>query len=655
MGGKKTKRYQLRGNRAQPFSTSAEKKRFSDPVLFPDAPVHLQSDGSTVYSPTMPPARSAPVSAPIVYRVAMPNPASHEYEVEMLVPALPARAEATIVFPAWAPGSYMVRDFVRHLTGLRVSDAAGRALPAARVVRLDKQRWRIASGGRPFRVRYRIFAFEATVRTSFLDDSHAYWNGTSLFFFVEEELARPCEVTVALPGRRWRVATALPPVAGRRHTFAAADFDELCDSPFEIGTHALHAFDVGRTRFELALYGRTNADPARLVDILRRVVTVTGKMFGGFPFRRYLFIVHALPVGSGGLEHRASVTMDVAGLSFEDEVGYIRFADLAAHEFFHAWNVKRIHDANLGPFDYTQENYTRLLWLYEGCTDYLAHVIILRAGVTCERQFYKMIAEDWPRYATRPGRNETSLEELSFEAWVKQYKPSENFSNRAVSYYEKGLWTAMALDLELRLCTDGTRGLPEMFRRLWNDFGRAGRPIADADVRAAAAAIAGRSLGLFFDRHVRGTVELPLPALLARAGLDLTARPDWDESARPPAERDPVKSGRARAWSGLTLQPERTIVRNVVPGSPAWRAGLTFNDEIVAVEDARVTPATFAKRLADRPPGARVRIAYFRRDELREARLTLVESPERRLAVTVDPHAGARANAVRAGWLGLRG
>jgi predicted metalloprotease with PDZ domain len=653
-----------------------------DPGLFRDAAVHLQGDGSTVYSPTMPPARSAPAPGPLVYRVAMPNPASHEYEVEMLVPALPGREEATIAFPAWAPGSYMVRDFVRHLTGLKVSDAAGRALPPARVVRLDKQRWRIASGGRPFRVRYRIFAFEATVRTSFLDESHAYWNGTSLFFFVEGELGRPCQVTVALPDPRWRVATALPPVSRQRHTFAAADFDELCDAPFEIGTHALHAFNVGRTRFELALYGRTNADPARLLDILRRVVTATGKIFGGFPFRRYLFIVHALPVGSGGLEHRASVTMDVAGLSFEDETGYIRFADLAAHEFFHAWNVKRIHDAALGTsrrgdpekvpapspdglrsakpssvhgLDYTQENYTRLLWLFEGCTDYLAHVIILRAGVTCERQFYKMIAEDWPRYATRPGRNETSLEELSFEAWVKQYKPSENFTNRAVSYYEKGLWTAMALDLELRLATDGTRGLPEMFRWLWNEFGRAGRPIADADVRASAAAIAGRSLGRFFDRYVRGTSELPLPALLGRAGLDLQARADWDESVRPPAERDPVKSGRARAWSGLTLQAERTIVRNVVPRSPAWRAGLTFNDEIVAVEDARVTAATFAKRIADHRPGARVRVAYFRRDELREARLTLAESPERRLTVAVDPHAGARAKAVRAGWLGVRG
>jgi predicted metalloprotease with PDZ domain len=598
------------------------------------------------------PARSR-TAAPIVYRVAMPEPAAHEFEIEMRVPAL-GRDTVEIVFPAWAPGSYMVRDFVRHLTGLAVSDASGRALPAARVVRLDKQRWRIACGGRPFRVRYRIFAFEATVRTSFLDDSHAYWNGTSLFFYVEGELARRAEVEVALPDRRWRVATALPPVAGRRKAFAAADFDELVDAPFEIGTHALHTFTVGRTRFELALYGRTNADVDRLVDILRRVVAATGRMFGGFPFRRYLFIVHALPVGSGGLEHRASVTMDIAGLSFEDEIGYVRFADLAAHEFFHAWNVKRIHDAALGPFDYTQENYTRLLWLFEGCTDYLAHIIMLRAGITIERQLCRMIAEDWPRYATRPGRNETSLEELSFEAWVKQYKPSENFTNRAVSYYEKGLWTAMALDLELRLANGGARGLPEMMRLLWERFGRAGRPIADADVRAAAAAIAGRSLGRFFDRHVRGTAELPLPALLERAGLALEWRADWDESARAPAERDPVRAGRARAWSGLVLQPERTVVRNVIPRSPAWRAGLTFNDEIVAVDGARVTAATFAKRVADRAPGARVRVAYFRRDELREARLTLAENPERRLTVTVDPHATALARAVRAGWFGTK-
>jgi predicted metalloprotease with PDZ domain len=600
------------------------------------------------------PADGVTTPAPIAYVVAMPEPASHEFEVEMRVPALPDRDTVEIVFPTWAPGSYMVRDYVRHVFRLAVTD--GRGNPLARE-RLDKQRWRIRTGGRAFVVRYRVFAFEATVRTSFLDDSHGYWNGTSLFFHVADELERPCRVTVVPPPRSgWRVTTALPLVRGARNRYAAADFDELVDAPFEVGTHETRAFSVGRTKFELALYGRCNADTARLVDILRRIVTATGRMFdraGRFPFDRYVFIVHALPVGSGGLEHRASVTMDIAGLSFEDEGGYKRFADLAAHEFFHAWNVKRIRDATLMRFDYTQENYTRLLWLFEGFTDYLAHIIMLRAGVTRERDFYRMIADDWPKYATRPGRNETPLDELSFEAWIKQYKPSENYVNRAVSYYEKGFWTGMALELELRLATGGRRGLPEMFRWIWQRFGRVGQPIDEETVRDAAAAMAGRRLDRFFERFVRGTEELTLPALWRRAGLTVTTRAESDERSKPPGDRDPVRARRARGWTGIALQPDRTLVRNVVPDSPAWRAGITFNDDIVAVDGARVNPQTFAKRVGDAAPGDRVRIAYFRRDLLREATLTLAENPDRLWSISADAHAGARAATVRTGWLGI--
>jgi predicted metalloprotease with PDZ domain len=592
------------------------------------------------------------MSKPITYRVAMGAPQDHEFEIEMQVPALPERDQVEIVFPAWAPGSYLVRDFVRHVYRLAITDERGRALEQQR---LDKQRWRVRTGGRAFRVRYRVFAFEASVRTSFLDDSHAYWNGTSLFFFVEGEIDRPCRVVVDLPpGLGWRVTTALPRAPGR-NAYAAASFDELCDSPFEVGRHELHRFRAGGADFELALYGRSNADPARLTDILRRVVMATRRIFGGFPFDRYLFIVHALPVGSGGLEHRASVTMDIAGLAFEDQVSYQRFADLAAHEFFHVWNVKRIRDAVLGPFDYTRENYTRLLWLHEGFTDYLANIIILRAGVTRERDFWRWIAEDWPKYASRPGRSETPLSELSFEAWIKLYKPVENHVNRSVSYYEKGLWAGMALDLTLRLASGGARGLPELFRLLWDDFGRRERPISEADVRAAAAALAGRRLDDFFARYIHGTDELPLPRLWRRAGLTLRERPEWDERDRPPADRDPVRSGRARAWSGIALYPDRSLVRTVVPGSPAWQAGLTFNDEIVAVDGCRVNAATVGKRIGDRRPGQRARIAYFRRDLLEEATLTLAESPERRLSIAPDPRASHAARAVRDGWLGAGG
>jgi predicted metalloprotease with PDZ domain len=344
--------------------------------------------------------------------------------------------------------------------------------------------------------------------------------------------------------------------------------------------------------------------------------------------------------------------MDIAGLSFEDETAYHRFADLAAHEFFHAWNVKRLRDAALGPFDYERENYTRLLWLHEGFTDYLANVIILRAGVTREKDFWKWISEDWPKYAYRPGRNETPLDELSFEAWIKLYKPAENHVNRAVSYYEKGLWVGMALDLTLRLRTGGRRGLPELFRALWDELRPRDWIVTEADVRTAAHAIAGpragREIDAFFDKYVLGTDELPLPALLQRAGLTVREPADWEGD-----DVDPVRAARARAWTGIALYPDRTVIRNVVPDSPAARVGLTFNDEIVAVDGARVTAATFTKRVGDRRPGDRSRLTYFRRDELRDATLALVESPERKLSVAPNPKANARAKAVRHGWLGV--
>lgn len=613
-------------------------------------------------------AERRPRPEPVAYVVRMPDPRSHEYEIELRVPALPDRAAPEIVFPAWAPGSYMIRDFSRHIYGLTVTDASGRALAAERI---DKQRWRIPSGGRAFVVRYRVFAFEVTVRTSFLDTSHAYWNGTSLFFFVDGETTRPCTVTVH-PPRGWRIATALAPSpaasqarrkaaapgrtsrAGGPSRFQATSYDELVDSPFEIGTHESYTFRVGGVTFELALYGRTNADRGRLVDILRRVVRATGDMFGGFPFRRYLFIVHALPAGSGGLEHRSSVTMDIAGLSFEDEKGYQRFADLAAHEFFHAWNVKRLYDGVLGPFDYTREAYTRLLWFHEGFTDYLANVLMLRAGVIDPDGFLKWIAEDWPKYATRPGRNTTPLTELSFEAWIKQYKPAENYVNSAVSYYEKGLWVAMALDLELRLRTGGHRGLPELFRHLWDEGGRRERVISETDVRVAAAALAGAPLDAFFEKYVHGTEELPLPALWRRAGLTVKEVPPWAEAA---GENDPIRRRRAQSWTGVALNAgggaaDRAVIKNVVPASPAYEAGLTYGDEIVALDGDRVSGSSFARRVADHVPGDRVRVAYFRRDRLEQTELTLAASPERKLLLTRAPRPSPLGASVLRGWLG---
>jgi predicted metalloprotease with PDZ domain len=572
----------------------------------------------------------------------MPEPRSHEYELTMEIPALPDRAETEIVLPAWAPGSYMVRDFARHVYELTVTDGRGRPLPCERI---DKQRWRITSGGQPVRVRYRVFAFEQTVRTSFLDEAHAYWNGTSLFFYVDGEKERPCEVEVNAP-RGWRIATALPPVRGGAAVFAARSYDELVDSPFECGPHEVHAFRVGRARFEVVIQGRTNADVGRLLVDLKKVVAAGGALFGGFPFERYLFIVHALPNRGGGLEHAASTTLDIAGLSFDDQKGYLEFAELAAHEFFHTWNVKRIRDRLLGPFDYTKETHTRLLWFHEGFTEYMESILLLRAGIVDARKYLRDLADTWPRYAGRPGRNVTPLSELSFEAWIKLYKPADNHTNRTVSYYEKGKWAALVLELLLREATGGRRGIETLFRRLWDRFAEVGHAITEEDLRAQIDAIAGKPMGSYFTHYIHGTEELPVLALLRRAGVQVDVTSPWQD------EEDPIKRRRLRSWVGLTLAGDKPVVRNVVPDSPAWRAGLTYGDELVAVGGARVTGATAPKRFADVAPGERVTVAFFRQDLLREATVTVGENPDRAVAFSLDPKAPAAARAVRRGWLG---
>jgi predicted metalloprotease with PDZ domain len=583
---------------------------------------------------------------PIRYRVAMPEPMSHEFHVTMEIPALADRSSLDLVFPAWAPGSYLVRDFVRHLYDLAITDGQGRPVPAERI---DKLRWRVASEGRALRVQYRVFAFEQSVRTSFLDDSHAFWNGTSMFFFVEGELGRPCLVEVAAPPG-WKVSTALKPARGA-NLFRAEDYDELVDAPVEVGTHRTHTFRVRGVRFEVALQGRTNAEVPRLLEELERIVSAAGRMFGGFPFERYLFIIHALPARGGGLEHARSTTLDIAGLAFEDEKGYHAFAELAAHEFFHAWNVKRIHDRVLGPFDYTRENYTRLLWFHEGFTEYMESIILVRAGLLTAKGYLEELADAWGKYLARPGRNVTPLSELSFEAWIKLYKPADNHTNRTVSYYEKGKWAGVVLELTLRDATGGKRGVVDLFRSLWRDFGKTGKGLSGADVRAAAEALAGRSLRAYFDRYIDGTDELPVATLLRRAGVEVRRQPVWA------GEDDRTRSRRQRGWAGLAFAPgsgpsDRAVVRNVVPDSPAWQAGLTYGDEVVAVDDLRVSAGSVARRFADRNPGETVRVSYFRQDTLRSTSLVLAQNRDEKWEFSFDIDATPRARAIRRAWLG---
>jgi predicted metalloprotease with PDZ domain len=302
----------------------------------------------------------------------------------------------------------------------------------------------------------------------------------------------------------------------------------------------------------------------------------------------------------------------------------------------------------LGPFDYEREAYTRLLWFHEGFTEYMESIVLLRAGVIDAETYVDALATEWPRFANRPGRR-APLSELSFEAWIKQYKPADNFTNRSVSYYEKGKWVALLLELELRKATRGRRGVPDLFRVLWRRHGRKGEGIGYEDVRRAADEIAGRSLAGFFRRYVDGTDELPVPAALRAAGLDVSER------APGAGDDDGIRARRAQAWIGVALAGggnDRAIVRNVMPESPAFAAGLTYGDELVAIDGFRVNAGTAPKRLADARPGQSVTVAFFRQDALRTTRVKVARDPSRTLELALAERPAPPARAIRRGWLG---
>jgi predicted metalloprotease with PDZ domain len=573
------------------------------------------------------------------YRVAMPEPHSHLFEVTLTLER--PGAAPVLVLPVWTPGSYLVREFARHLEGLEASDGSGRRLP---VERLDKHRFRVEAGEADrLEVRYRVYANELTVRTSHLDGRHGFFNGANLFLFAEGREREPCALEIA-PPPGWRVSTALE---GGPTTFAARDYDELVDSPVEVGTHAVASFTALGKPHEVALVGRGNADPERLTRDLARIVEVLGGLMGGLPYERYLFIVHLGDKRRGGLEHERSTTLQVHRMSFFPEEAYQETLALAAHEFFHLWNVKRMRPRALVPFDYGREQYTRLLWWFEGATSYYEQLALTRAGLRDGRRYLKHLGEELTSLERTPGARKMSLEEASLTAWVKYYRPDENSLNSAVSYYRKGELVALALDLELRRAG---RSLDELLRLLYERHGAHGVP-EDGVERAAGELLGEERARVFFDRLVRGTEALDLD--LGPVGLALRRRAaqSLDDKGGTPAKGDAEK--RVPGWLGAELATTgKLVVRSVREGGPAHRAGLYAEDEILAESGFRVDRSALWDRLLERGPGGSLRLTVFRADELVEVEVPLGPPPEDALWVEPLPEATPAQRAAFEAWLG---
>lgn len=588
----------------------------------------------------------------ISYTIAMPQPHTHRYQVSLSVGGLDGPA-VDLALPVWTPGSYMVREFARHVQEFSATDQDGRPLPWRKI---DKATWRIESGGaRQILVSYQVYAFELSVRTSHLDGSHGYFNPATLCMVPPGRQSEPLGVHVLAP-QGWRVTTGLEPLDAQppdtppapataqpltRTSFVAADYDELVDAPFECGTHRLLEFEVDGLPHTIALWGHGNEDPQRLLADTRRIVETARDMFGGLPYRRYVFIVHLADGRGGGLEHRNSVSMLVDRWTFQPHSAYERYLGLTAHEFFHVWNVKRIRPAPLGPFDYSRENYTRQLWAIEGVTSYYTDLLLVRAGLLAPERYLELLAERIQALQSQPGRAVQSLEQSSFDAWIKFYRPDENSVNSAISYYLKGELVALLLDVEIRHASAGARSLDDVLRLLHEAFPPEGPgyPEPDGFLRAVEQAT-GRpgAFDGFFARYVAGTAELDYTRAFDTVGLLL----DWGPRDSAPA-----------AWLGLRTKSEhgRTLVSLVYRDGPAEAAGVYSGDELLALDGFRVDETRLEARLAERAPGDSVTLSLFRRDQLLHIPVALAPAPPRRLALIPDARASDEQIALYLSWL----
>ncbi len=545
--------------------------------------------------------------------------------------------------PVWTPGSYLVREFERHVQDFAATDAADKPLAWRK---LNKDTWRVETGGagREVRVRYRVYANELSVRTNELNDRHGFWNNAALLMYVAGQLHAPATVRV-VPFGNWKVATGLPEVKGQTNTYRAENFDVLYDSPFDVGNFRVLTFEVRDVPHRIVIDGEGNYDAERVRRDVQKIVEAAVALMGEIPYRDYTFLYHLRAAGGGGLEHLNSTAIIVNRFDFRTEASYRGFLSVTAHEYFHVWNVKRIRPDALGPFDYTQENYTRLLWVAEGVTSYYENILLRRAGLISDKDYLEGLARDIRALQRIPGRRAVSAEEASFDAWIKFYRPDENSINSTISYYDKGALIGTLLDLEIRRRSNGAKSLDDVLRYLYNEFYKKDRNYTPEDFQRACEQMAGASLDEFFRRYVRGRDELDYTPAFNGAGLQLLTTP---------APRADGRAPEPRPFFGATLRQEndRLMVLNVPADTPAYEQGINAGDQIVAIDGLRANQTFFDARVDEHKPGDEVQVTLFRADDMRVFRIKLGTRPDDNYRfVPVKNPTPAQAR-IYEGWLG---
>jgi predicted metalloprotease with PDZ domain len=599
-------------------------------------------------------------ATPHQYSIRLKNPGAHLFEVRLLV-ATPDPAGQLFSMPAWIPGSYVIRDYAKHVVSVRAeSDDL-----EIELTKIDKSTWQAEVCQSPIILIAEIHANEKNVRGAYLDTTSAYFNGPCVFPAVIGQEARICELDICRPekppGDDWRVVTSMRAKEAGQYGFGlyeAANYADLIDHPVQIGNLAIGEFEVRDIPHTIAIHGRTRVDMARVCHDLERLCEQHMRLLGTpGDLDRYVFLLSAVGEGYGGLEHRwsSSLVCSRNDLPRKGDVGidepYRSFLGLCSHEYFHLWNIKRIKPEVFTPYDLRRESYTGLLWVFEGITSYYDDLALVRSGLINTESYLELVSQTITRVLRNRGRFKQSVEESSFDAWTKFYQKDANSSNAIVSYYTKGSLIALVLDLHLRLESDGRCTLDTVMRECWKAYGESGAGMPERGLESVASRLLGVDLSDFFNRYVRGTHELPLEQLLGKFGIRFKLRPTEGLNDK---GGTPAKPGRKiHPWLGATLTHRNgSAVFGVVhSGSPAEQAGIAPADEVVAIDGLKVTAANFDGRLEGYHNGDEAEVSVFRGDELLQFKVRLEEPPDDACYLQLVEDADETAEKRRAGWL----
>lgn len=573
----------------------------------------------------------------IRYKVAMPLPQNHLFEMTLVIVKPDAKGQI-LRLPSWIPGSYLIREFARHIVSLR-AECAGQ--PCS-VRKLDKASWQVEPVNGALTIHYQVYAYDLSVRGAYLDHTRGFFNGTSVFLAVVGQENVLCHVDLIKPEgeaySHWRVATSLPRLQKRSHdfgSFCAENYDALIDHPVEMGEFDLYQFSACGVVHELAVTGQYQVDHKQLLQDLEKICTYQIQIFGGAaPFDYYLFLLLVTGNDYGGLEHRNSSALiysrdELADISEKRGgcSGYQHFLGLVSHEYFHSWNVKRIKPQAFAPYQLSQENYTRLLWAFEGITSYYDNLTLVRTGLLKVEDYLVELGKMISGVLRNPSAMAQNLEEASFDAWIKYYRQDENSPNSLVSYYTKGALVALLLDATIRQRSQGRYSLDTVMVALWQRYGKhfaqAGQGVAERDWETIACEVTGLDLRDFFECALRTTEPMPLVEILGYLGIEYQEQSAQNSQDLGGKWQERFTEAPSLLGIRFAAAPFGLKVTHVLSGSPAELAGFAAQDLVVAMDGVEVKAATFEQKVARYKRNDKILFHVFRRDELMTLSMSL--------------------------------